>query len=52
MLADSFRATRDPSSALFLKLMYQSTWADFSGVSGTRQFNQIMVQIGGKSHWP
>jgi hypothetical protein len=38
----------DPSASLFLKFMYVSTWAEFSGISGTRQFNQIMMQIGGK----
>jgi opacity protein-like surface antigen len=38
----------DPSASMFLKLMYTSTWVDYSGVSGTRQFNQVMLQIGAK----
>jgi opacity protein-like surface antigen len=38
----------DPSPGFFLKLMYTATFADFSGVNGTRQFNQLMLQIGGR----
>jgi opacity protein-like surface antigen len=40
----------DPTPSFFVKLMYTSTWADFSGVSGTRQFNEIKLQLGGKTH--
>jgi opacity protein-like surface antigen len=38
----------DPSPGFFVKLMYQATWADYSSAVGTKQFNQVVLQIGGK----
>jgi opacity protein-like surface antigen len=37
----------DLSRTIFLKLMYSSTWADYSGL-GTRRFDQVTLQIGGR----
>lgn len=39
----------DITPSLFLKLMYTSTWADYSGI-GTRRFDQVTLQLGGRIH--
>jgi hypothetical protein len=41
----------DSPGSFFLKLTYGATWADYSGVQGTRTFEQVMLQIGGRSHY-
>jgi opacity protein-like surface antigen len=37
----------DVTPNFFVKLMYSSTWADYSGI-GTRRNDQIMLQLGGR----
>ncbi len=36
----------DISRALFIKLMWGITWAQFGGISGTRHIDQVTLQIG------
>ena len=37
----------DLTQTIFLKLMYSSTWSDYSGL-GTRRVDQVTLQIGGR----
>ncbi|HEY4212558.1 MAG TPA: outer membrane beta-barrel protein [Steroidobacteraceae bacterium] len=37
----------DIGQSIFMKLMYTSTWADYGGL-GTRRFDQVTLQLGGR----
>jgi Outer membrane protein beta-barrel domain len=41
----------DITPTIFLKLMYNSTWAEFGGLT-TRRTDQVSLQIGGRFHTP